>query len=136
MYHKHFGNLLLKNKIIPACEMLQEANHVLSQHDPRKEIFTLQHFEAIAKLRYALAVVAELLYTQEGTHSRDGRELLEIAKQCCICPALNDEDAGPGVYLIKQIYRRYGKAFLTTLTSNRAMGWIVPSHLRKSDEVD
>ena len=116
--------------------MLQEANHVLLQHDPRKYIFTLQYFEAVAKLRYALAVVAELLYTQEGTHSRDGRKLLEIAKQCCISSALNDENAGPGVFLVKQIYRRYGNTFLTTLTSNRAMGWIVPPHLRKSDEVE
>ncbi len=119
--------------------MLQEANHALSQHNPMKDIFTLQYFEAVAKLRYALAVVAELLYTRverKDAHSREGRELLEIAKQCCISPALNDEDAGPGVYLVKQIYRRYGKAFLTTLTSNRAMEWIVPQHLRKSDEVE
>ena len=119
--------------------MLQEANHALSQHNPMKDIFTLQYFEAVAKLRYALAVVAEFLYThveRKDTHSHDGRELLEITKQCCIAPALNDEDAGPGVYLVKQIYRRYGKAFLTTLTSNRAMEWIVPQHLRKSDEVE
>ena len=119
--------------------MLQEANKVLSQHDPRKDIFTLQYFEAVAKLRYALAVVAELLYTQverKNAYSRDGRELLELAKQCCISAALNDEDAGPGVFLVKQIYRRYGKTLLTTLTSNRAMGWIVPPHLRKSDEVE
>ena len=72
---------------------------------------------------------------KKTTSSRDGRELLEIAKQCCIAPVLNSEDAGPGIYLVKQIYRQYGKAFLTTLTTDRAMEWIIPSHLRKSDKV-
>ena len=131
--------MLTKNRIIPVCDLLKEASHVLSNRNCEEEIFTLQHFEAVAKLRYALAVVAELLYTQvekKCAHSREELELLEKAKQCCISPALNDEDAGPGVFLVKQIYRRYGKAFLTTLTSNRAMEWIVPLHLRKSDEVE
>ena len=104
----------------------------------------LPYLEAVAKLRYSLSVVAELLHTQliaergerEGGHyyTHEARLLIEETKQCCSIPQLNQEEAGPGVYLVKLLMRRYGPSFLTTLTSDPALHWVVPEHLRQSDD--
>ena len=103
---------------------------------------TLPYLEAVAKLRYSLSVVAELLHTQltagrgEGghCHTHDAHLLIEETKQCCSIPQLNQEEAGPGVYLVKLQMRRYGPSFLSTLTSDPALQWVVPEHLRQSDD--
>ena len=103
---------------------------------------TLPYLEAVAKLRYSLSVVAELLHTQltagrgEGghCHTHDAHLLIEETKQCCSTPQLNQEEAGPGVYLVKLLMRRYGPSFLSTLTSDPALQWVVPEHLRQSDD--
>ena len=102
----------------------------------------LPYLEAVAKLRYSLSVVAELLHTQltagrgEGGHyhTHEARLLIEETKQCCSIPQLNQEEAGPGVYLVKLLMRQYGPSFLTTLTSDPALQWVVPEHLRQSDD--
>lgn len=91
-------------------------------------------------MRFALVVVTELLHTQierkeQQTFTREAYHLLEMAKECCLSLRYNTEDAGPGIFLVKQIFKLYGKAFLTTLTSDRAKEWVVPVHLRRSDEV-
>ena len=138
--NKRFNHLSLNDKIVPACEMFDEANPVLLQYGSGKGIFSLQYFEGVAKLRFSIAVVAELLYTQverrgSRRYTHEARTLLEKTKQCCINPELNTDDAGPGVFLVKQIFKQFGMAFLTTLTSDRAMEWVIPVHLRRTDEV-
>ena len=102
----------------------------------------LPYLEAVAKLRYSLSVVAELLHTQltaergEGGHyhTHEAHLLIEETKQCCSIPQLNQEEAGPGVYLVKLLMRQYGPSFLTTLTSDPALQWVVPKHLRQCDD--
>ena len=102
---------------------------------------TLPYLEAVAKLRYSLSVVAELLHTQltagrgeGGGYSLDVYLLIEETKQCCSTPQLNQEEAGPGVYLVKLLMRQYGPSFLSTLTSDPTLQWVVPEHLRQSDD--
>ena len=99
----------------------------------------LPYLEAVAKLRYSLSVVAELLHTQLTAgrggghyHTHEAHLLIEETKQCCSIP--QEEEAGPGVYLVKLLMRRYGPSFLTTLTSDPALQWMVPEHLRQSDD--
>ena len=104
----------------------------------------LPYLEAVAKLRYSLSVVVELLHTQLTAgrgerggghyHTHEARLLIEETKQCCSIPQLNQEKAGPGVYLVKLLMRRYGPSFLTTLTSDPALQWVVPEHLRQCDD--
>ena len=105
----------------------------------------LPYLEAVAKLRYSISVVAELLHTQltaeRGTergggnyHIHEAHLLIEETKLCCSILKLNQEEAGPGVYLVKLLMRRYGPSFLTTLTSDPALHWVVPEHLRHSDD--
>ena len=102
----------------------------------------LQYLEGIAKLRYAIVVVVELLHCQHGTSSRhqgyythETQLLLDIAKRCCSDHIVNTDNSGPGVFLVKQLARQYGVSFLTNLTSDQTMQWIVPHHLQRSNEV-
>ena len=105
----------------------------------------LQYLEGIAKLRYAIIVMAELLYYKHGTsiedegsqsyYTNDTELLLDIAKQCCNDDTLNTDNAGPAVFLVKQLARQYGISLLTNLTSDQTMQWIVPDHLQRSNEV-
>ena len=105
----------------------------------------LQYLEGIAKLRYAIIVMAELLYYKHGTsiedegsqsyYTNDTELLLDIVKSCCNDDSLNTDNAGPAVFLVKQLARQYGVSFLTKLTSDQTMQWIVPHHLQRSNEV-
>ena len=102
----------------------------------------LQYLEGIAKLRYAIVVVAELLHCQHGASSRhqgyykhETQLLLDVTKRCCINDIVNTDNSGPGVFLVKQLARQYGVSFLTNITSDQTMQWVVPHHLQRSNEV-
>ena len=112
-------------------------------HNPAPSLegdITLPYLEGIAKLRYSLTVVAELLHCQysgerQGYHTHDSQLLIEMASKCCSDYNLNKDDTGPGVFLVKQIARQYGFTFLTNVTSDRTMQWVTPVSLRQSKEV-
>ena len=124
-----------------AYELLTEENNVL--HNPASFLeggITLPYLEGIAKLRYSLTVVAELLHCQysgerQGHHTHDSQLLIEEASRCCSDYNLNKDDTGPGVFLVKQLARQYGITFLTNVTSDRTMYWVIPVSLRQSEEV-
>ena len=93
-------------------------------------------------LRYSLTVIAELIYYQYSNEEREGTTytlntqlLLDMAKKCCTERNLNENDTGPGVFLVKQLVKQYGVAFLTNLTSDDTMQWVVPQNLRQSGHV-
>ena len=89
--------------------------------------------------------MSELLHCQYGASSRERRSqsyythetqlLLEATKKCCVDDTLNTDNAGPAVFLVKQLARQYGVSFLTNLTSDQTMQWVVPHHLQRSNEV-
>ena len=90
-------------------------------------------------MRYSLTVVAELLQCHySSTNTEDKRyiiesiNLLDTAKNCCMSTSMNTDDTGPAVFLVKQIARQYGVAFLTDLISNQTMKWVVPTNLRST----
>ena len=101
---------------------------------------SLPYLEAVAMLRYSLSVVAELLYTQltagrQQQYTHDALLLMEEAKQCCSIPQLNEDEAGPAVYLVKLLIRQYGQSFLSRVCDHTQLLWVVPEHLRQTDEV-
>ena len=101
--------------------------------------FSLPYFEGVAKLRFALIFIAEVLYKlseRQQMYTHELYLLLEKAKECCLDTLFNSEETGPGIFLVKQLYKQFGKAFIEAfVSSNTAMQWIVPSHLQKSEEV-
>ena len=92
-------------------------------------------------MRFAKFVVAELLHCQfegkrKGYYTDEAQLFLQAAKGCCEDEIVNVEDAGPGIFLVKQIVRQYGMTFLMNLISDHSMEWVVPVHLRRSKEVN
>ena len=120
---------------------MEGGNDILRHSVPfLEEGITLPYLEGIAKLRYSLTVVAELLHCQysgdrQGHHTHDSLLLIEMANKCCSDHNLNKDDSGPGVFLVKQLAKQYGVTFLTNVTSDRTMQWIIPANLRQSEEV-
>ena len=104
-----------------------------------EESLSMPYLESIAQIRFALSVVAELLFKQNQIrvarvcHTHTAHLLIQAAKDYCTDDNINDEDSGPAVYLVKLLVRQYGMSFITTLTADpTSMKWIVPPHLRVS----
>ena len=65
----------------------------------------------MSQVRFALSVVAELLYklSEKGSqmvgslHTSAAQILLQVAKDCCTDDVMNEDGSGPAVYLVKNI---------------------------------
>ena len=100
---------------------------------------TIEHLEAIAKLRFVCSVVGDLLYkyNEKGVDSLtlSETELLKSMKICCNDDKLNSMEAGPAVFILKQVARQHGMSFLVSLSKSKELEWVIPTPLRKQDEV-
>ena len=141
MFKKQCHKSVLE-KMESSCQILCEQKHALTSCGAKGDKFvSMPYLESVAQIRFALSVVAELLFKQNqsgvpshGCHTHTAHFLIQVAKDYCTNDNINDEDSGPAVYLVKLLVRQYGMSFLTTLTADPAMEWIVPQHLRGSDE--
>ena len=94
---------------------------------------TLEYLEGVAKVRYSLSVVAEVL--KEDLKGHYFVELLKAAaKMCCdpevncIDPAERENTMGPLIYLLKLIVRQYGMPCLRVAAY--VHDWLIPAWLR------
>lgn len=123
--------------------ILDEGYRALRQHTHAQN---LEYLEGVAKVRFALSVVAELLNLSDPTRSQEERvlvvELFQQAKVVCTDPNINtivtsaagqNDTVGPGIYLIKLLVRQYGLSCLQKASKEHS--WIVPEQLRKTGEV-
>ena len=133
----------MHGRVTASYQLLKQGKSaVLSSADSSaRGTISVQYLEGIAKLRYSLTVVAELLQYQHnregGYFTHEAHLLLDSAKKFCELKddIFNTDDTGPAVFLVKQIARQYGVTFLTDLISNQTMEWVVPTNLRRSNEV-
>ena len=107
-------------------------------------MITSDFLEGIAKVRFALQIVAELVNLQiNQTTSTESNgaivthynsELLQIARKVCLDPQINcsiaqrDKDTGgPQLFLVKILVRQYGLPCLKK--SIEMYPWIIPQNL-------
>ena len=125
----------MADKACEATTILQEGFCALQEHHQGPP--TLEYLEGVAKARFSLSVVAEVLKSEKiGQHSM---KLLKAAGQMCsdhevncIDPAERQNTVGPLIYLLKLIVRRYGMPCLRVAA--QVHDWLIPSQL-KSEEV-
>lgn len=126
----------MQKRIHCALPLLENDLEDLRQHSQHPT--TLPYLKSVANIRFALSVVAELLYNQhEWQTSREDQIftdkanlLVERAKMCCSCTFVNEKEAGPAVYLLKLLARQYGTSFLSKyVQKNLDSAWVVPKHL-------
>ena len=90
----------------------------------------LEYLEGVAKVRYSLSVVAEVLKNEEHH-----MELLRAAgRMCsdrdvnCIDPSSDRGTVGPVVYLLKLLVRQYGMPCLNAAVEKH--DWIIPEEVQ------
>lgn len=117
--------------------ILAEGHLALQHHTGHSHgEISLDYIEGVAKVRFALSVIAELFHK----HVTAGPTLLRGIREMCTDTAINHFDdtgqadtVGPVIYLLKLIVRQYGFPCLAEVST--AHTWVVPPELRKADEV-
>lgn len=134
--HHHLPPQTKTDKILQLLEKGQDLVK-LGTVSPLGENISMYYLEGVSILRYSMTVIAEVMFANDKRiHTHHQLQLLlDMTKKCCCDPNINDNEAGPGVFLMKQIARQYGVSFLSSLTSDPNMQWIVPENLRLSKEV-
>ena len=125
----------MQERINHALPLLENDLEDMRQHSQHPT--TLPYLIAVANLRFALSVVAELLYNQhewqtsqeDQIFTDEANLLVERAKLCCSCTFVNEKEAGPAVYLLKLLARQYGTSFLSNVHKNPDSAWVMPKHL-------
>ena len=120
-----------------AAAILEEGHLALQHHTGHSHgEISLGYIEGVAKVRFALSVVAELLHKHEAM----GPALLHGVREVCTDATVNHVDGtgqtdtiGPVLYLLKLIVRQYGFPCLAEVST--AHTWVVPPELRRADEV-
>jgi len=97
---------------------------------------SLGYIEGVAKVRFALSVVAEQLHK----HVTMKPALLHAVRTVCTDPSINHigdtgqtDTTGPALYLLRLIVRQFGFPYLTEVSVEHP--WVVPHELKTADEV-
>ena len=116
-----------------AAEILQEGHLALS-HSHTK--ISLAYIEGVAKVRFALSVIAELF--QKDVAMKPA--FLDAVRGLCTDTTINHvngteqgDKIGPVFYLLKLIVRQFGFSCLTEVSAVHS--WIIPPELKGADEV-
>lgn len=133
---KKISGPCLPAKVHEATAILLEGYDALREHYHGTP--SLKYLEGVAKVRFSLLVVAEVL--KNGENGLNFMELLRAARKLCsdrqincINPTSRTDNVGPVVYLLKLIVRQYGMPCLKAAAEVHE--WIIPTEL-KSDEVE
>ena len=143
--YKEFYEKSFANRVEDTIGILEDGYQALCQHGRYTEAVSLDYLEGVAKVRFALSVVAELLNQNDQPWSQheDGvlvAQLLHQAREVCVDPTINSIDdtgqrdtVGPVVFLIKLLVRQYGLNCLQKASEDHV--WIVPEQLKQTGEV-
>ena len=127
---KRYASLAWEEQLSVCVDLLEKGDSRMIKIDSE---ISLQDLEAIANIRYAFMVVAELLHKFPNISMIQGQQnakstvadqdpavqLLEAAGSLCRASSTS----GPLHYLIKQIVRQFGFSFLRKIA--KAQPWVV-----------
>lgn len=128
------SSLTLSEQLSVATSCLKEGHSSLTEHTPQQTL-NFDFIEGLAKARFALGIVAEVLCTHSpiGVEITHRQELLQATKAIVEDVKINQVDAGPAIYLLKLIVQRYGLSLMTVLQKQHH--WLVPTSLTKNNKV-
>ena len=139
------SNLYYQDSLVKECARLpveEQAQHTIqAAYDSHTTLHecsrsdapvSVGYLEAIAKARYALSVVAEIL-----SNNQVDKDLFHIASAICTDRKVNTigkaDTTGPVVYLLKLLVRQFGFPCLKRVSQTHP--WIVPQELKRGDDV-
>ncbi len=97
----------------------------------------LPYLKAVAMVRCILVIVSDTLARLvsnnqlEDDLSSDENRLVELVEKLCCDARVNSDDVGPSIFLLRQIYKRFGSDCLKALAKNYT--WVLPKHLVPTD---
>ena len=106
---------------------------------------SVEFLEGVAKVRFSLSVVADILEKQVSskqriTSSSQAQQLVYTAQNICRDPNVNVIDTtgqldttGPIVYLMRLLVRQYGMPCLEKVA--QVYSWVIPRELKCTQEV-
>lgn len=97
-----------------------------------------EYLEGIAMLRYSFTIIAEIIYNlyQEGKIENIKCDLpLPLINKAKTFLSQYPDSSSSGVFLAKQIARKYGITFLTKAINDPSMQWIIPASVYQSMKV-
>ncbi|XP_022801884.1 E3 ubiquitin-protein ligase rnf213-alpha-like, partial [Stylophora pistillata] len=139
-YQAKFADRRLTLKLKHATENCEGTVTALTHIDEDSAEMSARSLEGVAKGRFVLSLVVELLYKLfiEGDSSyrdekvkREVTKLLVSARKLC----LEMSSSTPQLYLLKQLVRRYGLDCVRTLGQFKELEWILPSETRQQEDV-
>ncbi|XP_022803330.1 E3 ubiquitin-protein ligase rnf213-alpha-like isoform X2 [Stylophora pistillata] len=138
-YQSKVADWKLTLRLKHATKKCEEAVRDLTATDEDSAEMSDVSLEGVAKGRYSLSLVVELLYKLfiEGDSYKDEKDkrevtkLFESAKR--LCKGLSSST--PHLYLLKQLVRRHGLDCVRTLDEYEELEWILPLDARQQEEV-
>ena len=138
--YKEYNKKSFARRVKETTDILDEGLQAC-QHEQHTNNVTLEYLEGVAKVRYALSVVAELLNQIDHACSYEDSvlvdKLLGLAREVCVDPNINiigqGNTVGPAVFLIKLLVRQYGLKYL--YKASEAHAWVVPEQLKQTGVV-
>lgn len=91
----------------------------------------LHTLEAVAKIRFILIHLSELLVTQADSDSESKLILLSSVEALCTKSVINTDNTGPRIFLLKALYRKCGETGIQKIANRPSLNWIMPE--RASD---
>ncbi|PFX29705.1 E3 ubiquitin-protein ligase RNF213 [Stylophora pistillata] len=141
LYSKASDNLLvmikLAQKLIEECTPLLISNSL----QQRTRDIDVDVLEAVAKARYALALVAEFMYESVTENDvqwndlsvkKELQSLFDGARRMCYKSLIHI----PRLYLLKQLARRFGVESINILCDKKESEWILPQEIRDKQQED
>ncbi len=133
---KRVNMVPIDNQAIDVGRILEYSYRQLQEHLRTPSVISLQYLEAVAGVRFALSVLAQLL-EKNGIINM---AILRVARDLCMDDRLNIIDpsgrvdtTGPVLYLVKLLVRQFGFPCLKRIS--QAHPWVVPEGLRRADNV-
>lgn len=104
-------------------DMLAKIESTLSGVDDTS--FSLLNIETIACTRFVLTHICEFLISKLE-EVLENYELCSSVERMCNRSDINNETAGPKIFLLKVLYRRCGEMGIQRLLCKPSLSWILP----------
>ena len=100
-----------------------------------------KHFvEAVAQIRFSITTIMDIVVREsdsqnfQASNGEKVQELMSLLKKMCSDSSINGRHIGPNIFMLKLIYRIYGKEFVfsgTKIGSQQlSFEWLIPQELR------
>ena len=138
--HQKLVELSVEDTLQAVMNLLQESYCALQSCLEADTKFDKRFIKAIAQIRFSVMTFMDIVVRKpdsQNSYTCNGekvQELMSLLKKICLDSSINGRHIGPNTFMLRLIYRTYGKEFVF---SGVRMGaylfnfeWLIPHELR------